>query len=78
MDVLQRIKRFLLGEPIPTDDPSVVTSWERLSEWTTAQQSVVLGLCGLVLAVTAWKARWNEEALMLARWASSSTRTGSA
>ena len=56
-ELLQRARDFLVGAPLPTDDPGTVVEWVQLSDPSRTQEILVWVLIGLILLATLWNLR---------------------
>ena len=52
-----RARDFLLGDPLPKEDPGTATEWVQLANWTDGEQLLVLSLGLIVLLITVWNLR---------------------
>ena len=71
-DTFSDIRDFLLGDPLPKDDPGTATHWVQLAEWSDTEQGIVIAMVALILLVTAWNLRhvtgfWRRLVLFLMR-----------
>jgi uncharacterized membrane protein len=56
-ELLNRLRQFLFGAPLPEDGGGTVTRWVQLADWTDTQNAIVAGLVLLVLIVSLWNLR---------------------